>query len=378
MAISERPVIDATLLAIAELNERGGVLGRPIEAVVEDGKSDWPTFAAKAEKLITDDKVCALFGCWTSSSRKTVLPVLNKHDHLLFYPVQYEGLEESPNIVYTGAVPNQQIIPAVKWCTSFLKKKKFFLVGSDYVFPRCANAIIRDTVATLDGEIIGEEYLLLGDSDATAIVQKIVESQPEVILNTINGDSNIAFFRSLRAAGISPDAIPTISFSISEEELSNLSTKDIVGDYAAWSYFHTVDRPQNRAFVDRFQARYGKQRLVSDPMEAAYCGVHLWAKAVEEAGSDDVAAVRKTVKHQEYEAPGGKVQVDPKTQHTSKFFRVGQITAEGRFEIVFSSEGPIAAMPYPNTRSKADWDGLLLDLNLRWGGRWANPGRDSR
>jgi urea transport system substrate-binding protein len=197
-------------------------------------------------------------------------------------------------------------------------------------------------------------------------------------LNTINGDSNIAFFRSLRAAGISPDAIPTISFSISEEELSNLSTKDIVGDYAAWSYFHTVDRPQNRAFVDRFQARYGKQRLVSDPMEAAYCGVHLWAKAVEEAGSDDVAAVRKTVKHQEYEAPGGKMQVDPKTQHTSKFFRVGKITSESRFEIVFSSEGPIAAMPYPNTRSKGDWDGLLLDLNLRWGGRWANPGRDSQ
>lgn len=378
MAISERPVIDATLLAIAELNERGGVLGRPIEAVVEDGKSDWPTFAAKAEKLITDNKVCVLFGCWTSSSRKTVLPVLNKHDHLLFYPVQYEGLEESPNIVYTGAVPNQQIIPAVKWCTSFLKKKKFFLVGSDYVFPRCANAIIRDAVATLDGEIIGEEYLLLGDSDATEIVRKIVESQPEVILNTINGDSNIAFFRSLRAAGVSPNAIPTISFSISEEELSNLNSMDIVGDYAAWSYFHTVDRPQNRAFVDRFQARYGKQRLVSDPMEAAYCGVHLWAKAVEEAGSENVEAVRKTVKHQEYEAPGGKVQVDPKTQHTSKFFRVGQITAEGRFEIVFSSEGPISPMPYPNTRSKADWDGLLLDLNLRWGGRWANPGRESR
>jgi urea transport system substrate-binding protein len=292
MAISERPVIDATLLAIDEINEQGGVLGRPVEAVVEDGESDSSTFAAKAEKLITKDNVCTVFGCWTSASRKTVLPVFEKHDRLLFYPVQYEGLEQSPNIVYTGAAPNQQIIPAVKWCLTTLKKKRFFLVGSDYVFPRCANAIIRDQAQSLGGEIVGEEYLLLGSSDVGDLVRKIVAARPEAILNTINGDSNVAFFRALRAAGVTPDKVPTISFSISEEELSSLSTKDVVGSYAAWNYFHSVDRPQNHAFVKRFQAKYGKQRVVSDPMEAAYFGVHVWAQAVKEAGDKNVSALR--------------------------------------------------------------------------------------
>jgi urea transport system substrate-binding protein len=296
MAISERSVIDATLLAIEEINSKGGVLGRPVQAVIEDGESDPRTFAARAEKLITEDKVCTVFGCWTSASRKTVLPVFEKHNHLLFYPVQYEGLEQSPNIVYTGAVPNQQIIPAIKWCVSFLKKNKFFLVGSDYVFPRTANAIIRDQAKLLGDDIVGEEYLLLGSSDVADVVSKIVAAEPDVILNTINGDSNVAFFRALRAAGVTPDKTPTISFSISEEELSRLSTKDLVGDYAAWSYFQTVDRSLNHEFVRRFQARYGTQRVISDPMEAAYFGVHLWAQAVKEAESDDVAEIRQAVR----------------------------------------------------------------------------------
>lgn len=373
MAISEKAVIDATLLAIEELNEQGGLLGRPVEAVIEDGESDGPTFAAKAEKLITEDKVCTVFGCWTSASRKQVLPVFEKHDHLLFYPVQYEGLEQSPNIIYTGAAPNQQIIPAVKWAVSALKKKKLFLIGSDYVFPRCANAIIRDVTTGLNAEVVGEEYLLLGSSDVAGIVQKIVDAKPDVILNTINGDSNVAFFRSLRMAGIKSESTPTISFSISEPELGSLTTKDIVGDYAAWNYFQSVDRPQNHGFIKRFQARYGNRQVVSDPMEAAYFGVHLWARAVKEAGSDQVPAIRQAAKHQEVDAPEGMVRIDPATQHTSKTFRVGRITPAGRFEIVYSSESPIAPIPYPNSRSQGDWDSFLLDLHLRWGG-WSNPG----
>ncbi len=369
MAISERPVIDATLLAIDEINEAGGVLGRP----VEDGESEAATFATKATKLITEDKVSTVFGCWTSASRKTVLPVFEKHDRLLFYPIQYEGLEQSPNIVYTGAAPNQQIIPAVKWCVSFLKKKKFFLVGSDYVFPHAANAIIRDQAESLGVEIVGEEYLLLGSSDVADLTRKIVAAEPDAILNTINGDSNVAFFRSLRAAGVVPDKIPTISFSISEEELSSLSMKDLVGDYAAWNYFQSVDRPLNHEFVKRFQAKYGKQHVVSDPMEAAYFGVHLWAQAVKEAGSEDVAKIRQAIRHQSFDAPGGLVRIDPESQHTSKVFRIGRITPANHFEVVFSSDSPIAPNPYPNTRSKADWDSFLLDLNLKWGGQWANP-----
>jgi urea transport system substrate-binding protein len=375
MAISERGVIDATLLAIKEINDAGGVLGRPVVPVVEDGESDSATFARKAEKLITVDKVCTVFGCWTSASRKTVLPVFEKHDHLLFYPVQYEGLEQSPNIVYTGAAPNQQIIPAVKWCIKSLKKRKLFLVGSDYVFPNTANAIIRDQAASLGAEVVGEEYLLLTSSEVGDIIRKIVAARPDAILNTINGDGNVAFFRALRAAGITPDHVPTISFSISEEELSSLSSKDLVGDYAAWNYFHSLERQQNKAFVKRFQAQYGERRLVSDPMEAAYFGVYLWAQAVKEAGEDSVAKIRQAVRRQSYDAPGGLVRIDPETQHTSKTFRIGQITPESRFKVVYDSESPIAPMPYPSTRSQGEWDAFLMDLRLRWGGLWANPGK---
>ncbi len=375
MAISERSVIDATLLAIDEINEKGGVLGRPVEAVVEDGESDSETFKAKAEKLITQDKVCTVFGCWTSASRKTVLPVFEKYDHLLFYPIQYEGLEQSPNIVYTGAAPNQQIIPAVKWCVSHLKKKKLFLVGSDYVFPHCAHAIIKDQAKNLGAEIVGEEYLLLGSSDVRDLVGKIVKARPDVILNTINGDSNVSFFRALRGAGVTADKTPTISFSISGEELSNLSLKEVIGDYAAWNYFQSVERSQNHAFVTRFQAKHGKQRVLSDPMEAAYIGVHLWAQAVKMAGDDNAAKIRKAARNQTFEAPQGLVRIDPETQHTSKIFRIGQITTENRFKIVYSSDTPIAPIPYPNTRSRGDWDGFLQDLRLGWGGQWANPGK---
>lgn len=374
MAISERAVIDATLLAVDEINQNGGVLGRPVAAIVEDGESDWSTFAEKAEKLISRDKVCTIFGCWTSASRKTVLPVVEKHDHLLFYPVQYEGLEQSPNIIYTGAAPNQQIIPAIKWAVSTKNKRKLFLIGSDYVFPRCANAIIRDTAASLNVEVVGEEYLLLGSSDVTEIIRKVVAAGPDLILNTVNGDSNVALFRALRAAGLKSEAVPTISFSISEQELSSLSTKDIVGDYAAGSYFHTVDRPQNHRFIERFRSRYGQDRTTSDPMEAAYFGVHVWAQSVENAGSDDVKAIRIAARHQEFDAPGGMIRIDPDTQHTSKVFRIGRITPEGRFQVDYSSEVPIAPIPYPNTRSKGDWDAFLQDLRLRWNGTWANSG----
>jgi urea transport system substrate-binding protein len=205
-------------------------------------------------------------------------------------------------------------------------------------------------------------------------VRKIVATQPDAILNTINGDSNVAFFRRLRAAGVTPQKIPTVSFSISEEELSSLSTKDLVGDYAAWSYFQSIDRPKNREFVARFQARYGERRVISDPMEAAYFGVHLWAQAVEEAGDDDVAKIHEAVRRQSYEAPEGLVRIDAETQHTSKYFRIGQITSESRFDVIYAPDTPLAPIPYPTTRTRGDWDAFLIDLHLQWGGQWENPG----
>jgi urea transport system substrate-binding protein len=246
MAGSEKEVVDATKMAIDEINSAGGLLGKKIEPVVADGRSDWPTFAREAERLITQEKVAVVFGCWTSASRKTVKPVFEKHNHLLFYPVQYEGLEQSKNIIYTGAAPNQQIIPAVKWAFDNVGKR-MFLVGSDYVFPRTANEIIKEQVKSLKGEIAGEEYVLLGSNQVDAIVKKIVDTKPDVILNTINGDTNVAFFKALRAAGITPQKIPTMSFSLAEAELTAMGSKELAGDYASWNYFQAIDSKQNQS-----------------------------------------------------------------------------------------------------------------------------------
>lgn len=374
MAISETSVVDATLLAIEEINGKGGVLGRKVEPLVVDGKSDWPTFAQEAERLITKEKVSVVFGCWTSACRKTVKPLFEKYDHLLFYPVQYEGLEQSPNIIYTGASPNQQIIPAVKWSFDNLGKK-FFLVASDYVFPRSANAIIKDQVAALRGEIAGEEYILLGSSDVKGAVQRITQARPTVILNTINGDSNVAFFRELRAAGVTPDKIPTMSFSIAEDELRMLGAKLMVGDYATWNYFQSTESQENAGFVQRFKQKHGAYRVTDDPMEAGYFGVYLWAQAVREAASDDLKLVRKALLNQSFHAPEGIVYIDPETQHTWKTVRVGRIRKDGQFDILWTSEKPIRPVPYPVYRSKSEWDKFLQDLYVGWGNRWANPGR---
>lgn len=372
MAISEKSVVDATLMAIEEINLRGGVLGRRVEPVVIDGCSDLPAFARGAEQLIVSEKVATVFGCWTSASRKTVKPIFERHNHLLIYPVQYEGLEQSPNIVYTGAAPNQQIIPAVNWSLQNLGPR-LFLVGSDYVFPRTANAIIKAQVTALRGTIVGEEYIPLGSSDAAEVVRRVAAARPDAILNTINGDSNRAFFRELRAAGIRPGEIPTVSFSIAEEELRVLDAVQMAGDYAAWNYFQSHDSEANQEFVRNFKNRYGPERVTDDPIEAGYFGVYLWAQAVERAGSNDVQAIRRSIKGQTFAAPGGIVHVDAQTQHTWKTVKIGRIRPDGQFEVVWSSEKPIRPNPYPGYCSRAEWEALLDELYRGWGGRWARP-----
>ncbi|MFM7407804.1 MAG: urea ABC transporter substrate-binding protein [Cuspidothrix sp.] len=372
MAISEKSVVDATLLAIEEINEKGGILGRKIQPIIVDGKSNWNIFAQQAENLITQEKVVTVFGCWTSASRKTVKPIFEKYDHLLIYPVKYEGLEESPNIVYTGAAPNQQIIPAVKWSFDNLGKR-FFLVGSDYIFPHTANAIITDQVTALDGKVLGEEYILLGSKKVETVIEKILATKPDIILNTINGDSNIAFFKALRQAGISSEKIPTISFSIAEEELKSLPGQDVVGDYAVWNYFQTINNYQNLEFVEKFKTKYGKNRVTSDPLEAGYFGVYLWAQAVQDAGTDDVNMIREHIKDQSFKSPGGVVYIDANNQHTWKTVRVGKIQSDGQFKIVWNSDKPIRPVPYPISRSKADWEIFIKNLYQGWNKNWANP-----
>ncbi len=375
MAVSEKAVVDATLLAIEEINAKGGLLNRrQIVPVIADGASDWPTFAREARRLIEQEKVQVVFGCWTSASRKTVRPVFEAADHLLFYPVQYEGLETSPNIFYTGAAPNQQIIPAVKWAFDTIGKR-VFLVGSDYVFPRTANAIIRDQVRALRGEVVGEEYLPLGGRDVQPIVAKIAAAKPDVILNTINGDSNIAFFAALRAAGITAAAIPTISFSIGENELASMDRPALAGDYAAWNYFQSIPGEENQRFIRRFRARYGADRVLSDPMEAAYFGVQLWAQAVQEAGDPSPRATRAALRDQSLPAPEGPVITDPDTQHTWRVVRIGRIRADGQFDIAWDSGKPVRPVPYPIYRSPEEWNEFLDQLQKGWGGSWAAPAR---
>jgi urea transport system substrate-binding protein len=373
MKISEQSMIDAEVLALEEINAGGGLLGRRIQWVIADGRSDWPTFAKQARKLIEEDHVCVIFGCWTSASRKNVKPVVEEKDHLLVYPMAYEGLEESPNIVYTGAAPNQQIIPAVKWSYDKLKARRFFLVGSDYVWPHSVNAIIKDQLRALGAEVAGEEYLFFGSSDVDDAVAAIVKAKPDVILSSVVGDSNLAFYERLRAAGVRPEETPVISFSVAEDELRKLSPKDTVGNYAAWNYFQSVDREENRDFVRRFKGKYGGDRVTSDVIVAAYNSVFLWAQAVAEAGTDDVRAVRRLIRHQSLNGPEGVVSVDPETQHTWRPVYLARMRADGQFDIEWTSQKPVRPVPYPISRSKSEWDAFLNALYTGWGGNWANP-----
>jgi urea transport system substrate-binding protein len=358
MGTSESSAIDATLLGIEEINADGGLLGRTIEPVVVDGMSDSPTYAREAERLITAGKVCTIFGCWTSSSRKAVTPIVEKYDHLLIYPMQYEGLEQSPQVVYNGALPNQQVTPAVRWSFDHLGKR-FFIVGSDYIWPRATSEVIRDVVAEWGGAIVGEEYLPMESVDVETVVQKIRQTKAEVILEMVAGDSKVAYYRALRRAGVTADKVPSISFSSPQP---GLAARDVAGDYAAWNYFESIDSPANRAFVARFRARFGPQRSLSDPLEASYLGVHLWAQAVRAAGNDDVAAIRRALAGQRFQAPEGEVQVDPETQHLWKTVRIARITATGAAEIVWSSGAPVRPVVFPASRSREQWDRFLKDF----------------
>ncbi|WP_254566096.1 urea ABC transporter substrate-binding protein [Oscillatoria sp. HE19RPO] len=369
MAISEQSVVDAEQLAIEEINNAGGVLGKKIEAVVEDGASDWPTFAEKARKLIDRDQVATVFGCWTSASRKAVLPVFETSGHMLWYPVQYEGQECSKNIFYTGAAPNQQIEPAVDWLLEN-KGQQFFLVGSDYVFPRTANTIIKAQLEAKGGQTVGEDYIPLGGTEVTAIITKIQAALPDggVIFNTLNGDSNVAFFKQMQGAGLTPDRYPTMSVSIAEEEVRAIGTEYLKGHYAAWNYFQSVNSPENQKFVEAFKAKYGQNRVTNDPMEAAYIMVYLWKQAVEQAGSaDDIEAVRKAAVGQTLQAPGGLVTLQ-NNHHLSKTVRIGEIGDDGMFKIV--SETPAPVDPIPWNQYVADTKGYSCD--------WSDPSKGGK
>ena len=372
MAISEKSIIDAEVLALEGINAAGGILGRPVRWVIADGASDPPTFARQAERLIREDGVSVVFGCWTSASRKSVLPIVEAADHLLVYPMAYEGLEQSPNIVYTGAAPNQQITPAVQWCYNTLGARRFFLVGSDYIWPHCVNAIISDQLAGLGAERIGEAYIPFGSTDVDATVRAIVAAKPDVVLSTVVGDSALALARSLRAAGVRPEETPVVTFAIAEDELRGAARDDFAGHYAAWNYFQSIDRPENQAFVRAFKARYGSDRTTSDVIAAAYASVRLWAQAVEEAGTTDVRQVRNALRFQSLDAPEGIISIDSITQHTWRPVSIGRIRPDGQFDVVWTSRTAVRPVPFPLSRSREAWEEFVAGLHTRWGGAWIN------
>lgn len=346
MAVSESPLVDAVRLAVEEANQSGGVNGAQIEMIVTDCRSDAGYCAQQAEKLITQDKVQALFGCWTSDCRKAVKPVVEKHHHLLFYPLQYEGLEQSPDIIYTGAAPNQQVIPMVTWALQ-RRGKRVYMIGSDYVFPRTANKIVKKLLQAQGGQLVEERYVPLGEKNLDAIVREIATLRPDFVLNTLNGDSNLHFFRALQQAGIRAADIPVFSTSIAEAELVAIGAELVAGHFAAWNYFQSVQGDENRAFIERFRNRYGSQRVLDDPMEAAYIGVRLWVNAQRSAGTQDLSTIKNVLGQQTLAAPEGIVAVDAETRHLWKTVRIARARIDGQFDIVWQSAHGIPPAPFP-------------------------------
>ncbi|HEX4881560.1 MAG TPA: urea ABC transporter substrate-binding protein [Porticoccaceae bacterium] len=372
MAISETSLKEMALFTIDEINASGGVLGKKLEPVVVDPASNWPLFAEKARQLLTQDQVAVTFGCWTSVSRKSVLPVYEELDGLLFYPVQYEGEELSPNVFYTGAAPNQQAIPAVEYLMSADggAAKRFVLLGTDYVYPRTTNKILRAFLhakGIADADIM-EEYTPFGHSDYQTIIGKIKkfasEGKKTAVVSTINGDSNVPFYKELGNQGLKATDVPVVAFSVGEEELKGIDTKPLLGHLAAWNYFMSVKNPVNAKWTADYTAWANKkgvtgQILTNDPMEATYVGIHMWAQAVAKAGSTDVAEVRQAMYGQTFAAPSGfTLKMDEKNHHLHKPVMIGEVLPNGQFDVVWKTQGPIRAMPWspyiPGNDKKAD------------------------
>jgi urea transport system substrate-binding protein len=361
MAISETSLKDVALMTFEEINAQGGILGMKIEPVVVDPASNWPLFAEKARQLVSQDKVTAVFGCWTSVSRKSVLPVFEELNGLLFYPVQYEGEELSQNVFYTGAAPNQQAIPAVEYLMS--KEgggaTRFFLLGTDYVYPRTTNKILRAFLKSkgVAEKDIEEIYTPFGHSDYQTIVSQIKAfgaGGRTAVISTINGDSNVPFYKELGNQGLKATDIPVVAFSVGEEELRGIDTKPLVGHLAAWNYFMSVKNPANTEFIKKWKAYVkkhnlpgGDSRFTNDPMEATYVGIHMWAQAVQKAGTTKVDEVRKAMAGQTFKGPSGyTLKMDETNHHLWKPVMIGEVQANGQFDVVWKTDGPVQAQPW--------------------------------
>lgn len=348
MAISETGSIQAEQLAIDQINAAGGVLGRKIKVIKEDGASDWPTFAEKAKKLLVNDRVAAVFGCWTSASRKAVLPVFEKENGMLYYPTFYEGLEQSKNVIYTGQEATQQILWGLDWAAKEKKAKTFFLIGSDYIWPRTSNKIARKHIENvLKGKVVGEEYYPLGHTNFNSLINKIKVAKPDAIYAIVVGGSNVSFYKQLKAAGITGDKQFLLTISVTEDELLGIGGENAAGFYSATKYFQSLNNPNNKKFVEAFKAKYGPKSVIGDVTQAAYLGPWLWKAAVEKAGSFDIDKVAAASPGVEFKgAPEGYVKIHANHHLWSKT-RIGQIQPDGQFHVVAESPELIEPNPFP-------------------------------
>ena len=348
MAISETGSIQAEQLAIDQINAAGGILGRKIRVIKEDGASDWPTFAEKSRKLLINDRVAAVFGCWTSASRKAVLPIFEKENGLLYYPTFYEGLEQSKNVIYTGQEATQQILWGLDWAKKEKNVGKVFLVGSDYIWPRTAMKIARKHIENIQkGKVVGEEYYPLGNTNFNSLINKIKVAKPDLIFAAVVGGSNVAFYKQLKAAGITGDKQFLLTLSVTEDEMLGIGGENFAGFYSSMKYFQSLDNPNNKKFVEAFKAKYGPKSVIGDVTQAAYLGPWLWKLAVEKAGSFDVAKVTAASPGIELKtAPEGYVKIDANHHLWSKA-RIGQGQPDGTFKVVAESADLIKPDPFP-------------------------------
>ena len=371
LAISEQSVLDAEIMAIDEINEAGGIGNRKIVWSAPDCQSDPVVFASQARDLIDKEQVAALFGAWSSECRKAVVPVVEEKSSLLFFPGNFEGIEKSPRVIYAGGAANQSVLPAVRWAYDSMKARRFFVVGLEEVWSRCSSEIGKDGVKAAGGEVVGESYLSPLSSDVDGMVESIRQANPDVVLNFLIGDPNIAFYSAFHRAGFTPDRLPIVAFGFSEDETRRFNPADVTGHYAAWNYFQTLNRPENREFVRRFRAKYGESRMVGDSMVAAYNSVRFWAQAAREVGTTDIAALSSSLDRQSMDAPDGIVTIDPMSRVVWRPFHVGRMRADGQLEIIWSIERPIRPVLFVGTRTAEQWRSFLENLHHGWGDRWS-------
>ena len=367
MAVSEKSLIDSEVMALEEINAGGGLLGRRVEWVIADGKSEPSTFAAQARRLIDEDGVVAIFGCWTAESRKAARAVVEEREGLLFFPGTFEGIEASDRIIYVGGSSNQSAVPSIRWCVDARKARRFFVVGTEELWSRCTAEILKDSVKAAGAEVVGEASLPLLGAKVGPAIEAIKAARPDFVLNAIIGDRNEDFYAALRPAELTPDNCPVMAFGFGEDELRRFKPADVAGHYAAMNYFQSVDRPENRAFVRKFKARHGEDRATGDPIVAAYNGIKLWAQAVDEAGVIDPKVVIHHLDRQSVDAPEGIVTIDADLRIAWRPFYLGRARADGQFDVVWSLTKPVRPVLFVATRPRAKWLEFFAEAQARRG-----------